>query len=658
MQTIEAKAILSAADKTGGVFASIAAKIRGMNAAASAANRSAMASGAAVAAAHRGNAGIAAKVGGMSDAALMAASRIAAPAAIAVAAGKAVKRYADVDLAMKRIGITADASDEEVGKFQKNLRETASANALSFDSVKGGMESLIAGGMELGQANKVIGAVSKTAQASGSDVAEMATTVLSLSQNAEVGADKMQVALDSLAKAGKEGKFEFKDMARYLPSILPAAAAVGTKGVEGVQNMAAALQTMRLGAGTSEEAATNMQNVLSKMNSTETAKKFKKMGVDLESSMKKAKAGGKDALETFVELTDTATKGDLSQLPKLFQDMQVQAGMRAMMMYRKEYDKFKASIKNSGGTIDKDLARVLDSPAAKMAQMAQSADRLVTSIGGGLVAAMNAASNAGSKLFGGEGKGGAPGIMDKVSETIDRATEKGGLQNIFKDELDKAKTENNASEAEALGKQIDFREKFLDREYARRPDLKRKLDPELARNRLRKFDLEAGAGAGSATDGGMFTEEELAKWKHMLPPAARRGSPGEYTGFGDAPPLSESSRIPVPATDPRKSFEMPAAQGLDLPPAARAAAPSGPQEVKVESTVTGEVQGSIPVNISVDSSGLVSAVSEMKAQVSAALSSLGAAITSANRSSRMGNGPGSTGVSSPDARPNTGIGGQ
>lgn len=648
MQTIEAKAILSAADKTGGVFASIAAKIRGMNAAASAANRSAMASGAAVAAAHRGNAGIAAKVGGMSDAALMAASRIAAPAAIAVGAGKAVKRFAEVDLAMKRIGITADASDEEVGKFQKTLRETASANALSFDSVKGGMESLIAGGMELGQANKVIGAVSKTAQASGSDVAEMATTVLSLSQNAEVGADKMQVALDSLAKAGKEGKFEFKDMARYLPSILPAAAAVGTKGVEGVQNMAAALQTMRLGAGTSEEAATNMQNVLSKMNSTETAKKFKKMGVDLESSMKKAKKEGKDALETFVDLTDTATKGDLSQLPKLFQDMQVQAGMRAMMMYRKEYDKFKASIKNSGGTIDKDLARVLDSPAAKMAQMAQSADRLVTSIGGGLVAAMNAASNAGSKLFGGEGKGGASGIMDKVSESIDRATEKGGLQNIFKDEISKARDENLQSESDALGKQIDFREKFLDREYARRPDLKRKLDPELARNRLRKFDIDAGKGAGSATEGGLFSDAEVAKWKHFLPPQIDRNAV-----WGDVPPLG-TSNVPMPTRDPRKSSAMPAVQGLDMP----AAAPSGPQEVKVESTVTGEVQGSIPVNISVDSSGLVSAVSEMKAQVSAALSSLGAAITSANRSSRMGNGPGSTGVSSPDARPNTGIGGQ
>lgn len=652
MQTIEAKAILSAADKTGGVFASIAAKIRGMNAAASAANRSAVASGAAVAAAHRGNAGIAAKVGGMSDAALMAASRIAAPAAIAVAAGKAVKRYADVDLAMKRIGITADASDEEVGKFQKTLRETASANALSFDSVKGGMESLIAGGMELGQANKVIGAVAKTAQASGSDVAEMATTVLSLSQNAEVGADKMQVALDSLAKAGKEGKFEFKDMARYLPSILPAAAAVGTKGVEGVQNMAAALQTMRLGAGTSEEAATNMQNVLSKMNSTETAKKFKKMGVDLESSMKKAKTEGKDALETFVELTDTATKGDLSQLPKLFQDMQVQAGMRAMMMYRKEYDKFKASIKNSGGTIDKDLARVLDSPAAKMAQMAQSADRLVTSIGGGLVAAMNAASNAGSKLFGGEGKGGAAGVMDKVSETLDHAVEKGSLQNVFVDELSKAKAENLQAESDALDASIKRREALVDKARARGSDVSKDRMDQLEKDRLRKFDIDAGKGAGSATEGGLFSDAEVAKWKHVLPPQIDRNAV-----WGDVPPLGTSS-VPMPTRDPRKSQGMPAVQGLDLPPAAQAAAPSGPQEVKVESTVTGEVQGSIPVNISVDSSGLVSAVSEMKAQVSAALSSLGAAITSANRSSRMGNGPGSTGVSSPDARPNTGIGGQ
>ena len=401
-QVIEAKAILSAADKTGGVFASIAAKIRGMNAAASAANRSAMASGAAVAAAHKGNAGIAAKVGGMSDAALMAASRIAAPAAIAVAAGKAIKRYADIDIAMKRIGITADATDEDISKFHKSLRQVSDDNSLPFDKVKEGMDSLIAGGMELGKANEMIGTVSKTAQASGADVADLATTVLSLNQNAEIGSGQMQQSLDMLAKAGKEGKFELKDMARYLPSILPAAAAVGTKGVEGVQKMSAALQTMRLGAGTSEEAATNMLNVFSKMNSEQTVKKFaKEFGVDLPKSMAKAKKEGKDAFEAFLDITENTVKGDWGQLPKLFQDMQVQAGMRAMMMYRKDYERIKNSIASSAGTIDTDLGRILDTPAAKMEKMKNAADRLVESVGHGLVAAFDKASNAGSKLFGG-----------------------------------------------------------------------------------------------------------------------------------------------------------------------------------------------------------------------------------------------------------------
>lgn len=649
-QVIEAKAILSAADKTGGVFASIAAKIRGMNAAASAANRSAMASGAAVAAAHKGNAGIAAKIGGMSDTALMAASRIAAPAAIAVAAGAAVKRYADIDIAMKRIGITADATDADISKFHKSLRQVAQDNSLPFDKVKEGMDSLIAGGMELGKANEMIGSVSKTAQASGAEVSDLASTVLSLNQNAEIGSGQMQQSLDMLAKAGKEGKFELKDMARYLPEILPSAAAVGVKGVEGVQKMAAALQTMRLGAGTSEAAARNMMNVFSKIDSEQTRKKFLKFfDVNLPKSMEKAKKSGQDTFEAFMDITEKAIGGDMGKLPMLFEDMQVQAGMRAMLMYRKDYERIKNSIASSAGTIDTDLGRILDTPAAKMAKMKDSADRLVESIGHGLVAAFDKASNAGSKLFGGEGSGGGAGLLNKVSESIDRAVEKGSLQNIFKDEISKAKDENLQSESDALGKQIDFREKFLDREYARRPDLTRKTDPELARNRLRKFDIDAGKGAGSATEGGLFSDAEMAKWKHFLPPQIDRNAV-----WGDVPPLG-TSNVPVPTRDPRKSPSgMPAVQGLDMP----AAAPSGPQEVKVESTVTGEVQGSIPVNISVDSSGLVSAVSEMKAQVSAALSSLGAAITSANRSSRMGNGPGSTGVSSPDARPNTGIGGQ
>ena len=80
-------------------------------------------------------------------------------------------------------------------------------------------------------------------------------------------------------KQGKLGSFELKDMARYLPSLGPAAAAAGFTGENGLRDLVSMLQVMRKGSGTSEEAAASMQNVLQKMMSEETAKRFKKFGV-------------------------------------------------------------------------------------------------------------------------------------------------------------------------------------------------------------------------------------------------------------------------------------------------------------------------------------------------------------------------------------------
>lgn len=150
----------------------------------------------------------------------------------------------------------------------------------------------------------------------------------------------------------------------------------------------------------------------------------------------------------------------------------------------------------------------------------------------------------------------------------------------------------------------------------------------------------------------------MAKWKHILPPQIDRNAAWGDVLPRDKPygPLDWNSDVPTPTRDPRKSFAMPAAQGLDLPPAA--AAPAAPQNVKVETNVTGQATVDFQVQPSGELISIAQQAKQATIELKAGLSALGAAITSANRSSRMGNGPGSTGVSSPDARPNTGIGGQ
>jgi len=377
MQTIEARAILSASDKTGGVFSQIAAKIRGMNAASATANRSAAAT-----------AGVAARASQASAAAnaamIGAAGRVIAPAAIAIGAARAYQNFAETELQIKRIGITADATSSEVSGLSKMLRETAFTSGNSFAQVAKGLESLTAGGMDLKDALPAIPAIAKTAQAAGAEVVDMATTTLALNQNLKISTDKMQNAFDILVKGGKAGKFELKDMARHIPSIAPAAVAAGMKGEEGLMRLVAALQTVRNGTGTTEEAADSMLNIFQKMESEETTKKFKKFGVNLREEMAKARKEGKDLVEVFVNLSDKAIKGDLSKIPQLFTDMQFARGMRALLSFRDLNAKVMGELRASAGSTQVDFDKVMQSPAIAMQRLKESVDRSVNSIGSAL----------------------------------------------------------------------------------------------------------------------------------------------------------------------------------------------------------------------------------------------------------------------------------
>lgn len=50
-------------------------------------------------------------------------------------------------------------------------------------------------------------------------------------------------------RGDKLGKFELKDMARYLPSMLPAFEALGGEGQSGLRSLVAMLQVIRAGTG-------------------------------------------------------------------------------------------------------------------------------------------------------------------------------------------------------------------------------------------------------------------------------------------------------------------------------------------------------------------------------------------------------------------------
>jgi signal recognition particle GTPase len=91
--------------------------------------------------------------------------------------------------------------------------------------------------------------------------------------------------IDRLSQASKAGAFELKNMAKEFPQLLAIGQMRGMTGVIGATQIATALQVVQKGAGTPELAATNLRNVLQKMNFKETRNKFGKAPMARDSRM-------------------------------------------------------------------------------------------------------------------------------------------------------------------------------------------------------------------------------------------------------------------------------------------------------------------------------------------------------------------------------------
>jgi TP901 family phage tail tape measure protein len=313
-----------------------------------------------------------------------------ATAALGYGAVQAYRSSAELEREIGRIVINADKGRDAIDPIVKQLRSIADDNRMPFENVVDGFRTLISSGRELEEALEFLPSVALTAQASGSAVADIGLTADAVAGALKVSAGDMQKAFDQLVKGGKLGKFELNEMAQYLPTIAPAFAALGYEGTEGLAKLVAMLQTVRMQTGTSAEAATNFENVINKIYSGETARKFEKnFGIDLPAALDKTRAAGGDVLQEFIRLAAVATGGDLTKLSMIFEDAQAQKGLRALMMLGGEYRTFVEEIRNSSGTARKDAGQIFDDSQAKLDRLSNNWDAFVKNIGKGVATVAN-----------------------------------------------------------------------------------------------------------------------------------------------------------------------------------------------------------------------------------------------------------------------------
>lgn len=282
------------------------------------------------------------------------------------------------DAAMAKVG-------RQVGELAGKLKKSLSQNELAK-----GVDILAGFGLDTDRAMTLLEPIGRATVAYKSTVEDLSKAGFSALDNMKVPAEQFGKALDVMAQAGKEGAFELKDMAREFPSLTAAAQALGMAGVDGVAKLSAALQIAHKGAGSGSEAATNTANMMQKIASPETLKKFKKFGIDIRGELKKVQDKGGDVFEMIAGLVMKATKGDLSKMGDLFEDSQVQQFLRPLIANLEEYKRIRDKAAGASGVVDADFERRLKTGDAALTTFKNRLEDLGRSIGAAILPAVNA----------------------------------------------------------------------------------------------------------------------------------------------------------------------------------------------------------------------------------------------------------------------------
>ncbi|SDA21671.1 phage tail tape measure protein [Sphingomonas sp. NFR15] len=292
--------------------------------------------------------------------------------------------------AMTDIAQKADMTRQAGERMGVGLLAAAkAANQMPAD-LQAGVDALAGFGLDPRKATQMMQPIGRAATAYKAEIADLSKAAFAANDNLKVPIDQTGRVIDIMAQAGKSGAFEIKDMAQYFPTLTAGYQALGQTGTAAVADLAAALQIARKGAGDAASAATNVENVLQKIASPATIGKFKKFGVDLPAALKKAYAEGKTPLEAIAELTNKTLGGDLGKIGFLFEDAQVQQGLRPLIQNLQVYKRIRAEAAGASGTTDRDFAERMKDSAEQSKQLDINAKVLGITLGTMLLPTVNA----------------------------------------------------------------------------------------------------------------------------------------------------------------------------------------------------------------------------------------------------------------------------
>lgn len=277
----------------------------------------------------------------------------------ALLGGGALLRQAVVDVmnyerGLMEMRLTGELTAKELENIRKQITALSGETLQLPEDQLAAFKDMVAAGIDPQKALAGLKAINRTATATFANVGDIGKTTVDLLQKMDIQPEKLERAFNILHKAGKSGKFELKDMARYFPEVLASASQYGVTDEKGVAQVAAMLQISRRNRGEASEAATDMKAFFSHIVSYK--KQFKKVGLDvydfIDLKTGKFKAG-KDIDSFFEELRRRTKGGSAAMLKEIgIQDTESSNFMAGLM---KDWDDYKKIRDDALGAADQNM---------------------------------------------------------------------------------------------------------------------------------------------------------------------------------------------------------------------------------------------------------------------------------------------------------------
>lgn len=295
----------------------------------------------------------------------------------------AVTKAAEFSSVMVDIQQKAELSDQATKGLANNILLSARAARLLPADMAAAVDTLSGLGLDPKQAVEAAAPMGKFMTAFKVEGTDAAAAVYAGVSNLKIPLAQTAKLLDMMAAGGNQGAFEVRDMAAAFPGLTAQMQALGQTGTRGATELIAMLETIRRGTGDSAAAATNAENLLAKVSSPATTAAFKKnFGIDLPAAIKKGTAAGISPIQTLIALTNKATKGDLSKLGYIFEDMQAQSALRQLIIDQKLFLQMQGKIAAAGGLVDKAFdQRVANDATISWRELMGSASAVAITLG-------------------------------------------------------------------------------------------------------------------------------------------------------------------------------------------------------------------------------------------------------------------------------------